>query len=1148
VIGTLVGQYRIVSAIGTGAIGTVYLGEHTLIKRRAAIKVLGPEPSQHRELIDRYFQEARAAAAVKHPGIVQIFDFGFVEDGSAYLVMELLDGRSLAARLRTIGPLPPRDALGLAHQAASALAATHAAGIVHRALKPENLFLVTDPKVTGGLRVKIADFGIAKLSTARGALPAEPGARRRTPLYMAPEQFDGKADPRSDVYALGCVLFEALIGTPPFPGASVPELARLHASQEPPRPSLRAPALAPDIDTVVLRCLEKDPARRFPSMTELAQAIEVIPPRGLPPGAEVPALEARELSEDPGDPESGPAPGAPPTPRPPMPQAAPAAPTGAMPATPVPGNAAASETARRGFSWSSSSPAPAPASVSTAPPSSASAASDEIVSPWPSLFIRDSDDDDRLARGLATVIERAVPPGLRDALDDLVEFVGGLFATAQRFEDGVVTLDTPIVKDLASRAHYIQFLDEREGTPGTPLTELSTAAFRGRVEPLAHRLAQAKAPPGSVLITILAAPQLGQGTREAIFALRKELDLFIVPIAASEIRRARDAGNARDLLLHRIADLHTISDPFAVTEGFIDPTRSIGFAAEVTDLIRHVTHGGRIVSVAGPPGSGKTSVVALAEYGCDTSNVARRFIHLQAREVASRDPEALVRQLHDRIRPLDGTAGSAPPTRPSSPAAEAPDTSDLRAKIMELGAWTVASPSSAEPPRPPSEAGPARRPQLVIVLEDADWLIRLSSSSEPDAPRRERAQALWRGLAQLCETGGHTVIVTSVRGFQVMDATPLEQPISISRVKMQALHRHESDRLVTSLGELVGFSPTEPALAALHRESGGNVFTLRLLCSTVIHLARERPDYAPLARLVVTPGLVTAAAAHIAAAGPTFRPHVSVWLDETEKAVLQHVARAHPRSARSIRRALEGSADTAQIARALDDLELMGLVESRRGRHRVRIPLFERWINIHLDAPPRQRDAIKQARISWIAIGCTVTALLFGAYWTWLRSTRSTQAVSVGSCTFELDYPDRIGAEETFELFLYQDCQTVEKHALALEPVRSSLSIPAPSTDCAQTASCTAIFKPVAGQQAHDDYQVRLRVDGQRAITAQIHKDRFAALRTIGEKTGPTLAFIPLLLGFVLAFYKDVKRFIATLWRRGGNEPAATEPGEPPKP
>ncbi|HEY0990917.1 MAG TPA: hypothetical protein VGD80_27875, partial [Kofleriaceae bacterium] len=296
----------------------------------------------------------------------------------------------------------------------------------------------------------------------------------------------------------------------------------------------------------------------------------------------------------------------------------------------------------------------------------------------------------------------------------------------------------------------------------------------------------------------------------------------------------------------------------------------------------------------------------------------------------------------------------------------------------------------------------------------------------------------------------------------------------------------------------------------------------------------------------VTRGRVRDAVRDIAATGTTFRSHVSIWLDDTEKVVLQHIARERPRSPRSIWRALEGSADTAQIEKALDSLDHMGVIAARRGRYRVRVPVLERWIQTHLDAPLLRRRAIRQDRMSWIAIGCTATLLLFGAYWTWLRSTRSVAAATVADCMFELDSPDRVGTEDAIELYVYQDCKKPGRHELVLEPVLSALSIPAPTTDCAPTStSCIASFKATVGKQAHDVYQVRLRVDGQPLVSAAIQKDGFASVRAIGEKTVPTIAFLPLLLSVVIAFHKDLRRQLAALLGRG--EPPPAPPAEPSK-
>ena len=178
----LIGQYRIVRTLGAGGMGTVYLGEHLLLGRRAAIKTLLAALSSQREIVDRFFNEARAISAISDPGVVQIFDFGYHVDGTAFIVMELIEGESLAARLERLERLPLVEALRLARQLASSLAAAHERGIVHRDLKPGNVFVIRDAEVPGGERTKILDFGICKLGDPDAAGTTQTGAMLGTPV------------------------------------------------------------------------------------------------------------------------------------------------------------------------------------------------------------------------------------------------------------------------------------------------------------------------------------------------------------------------------------------------------------------------------------------------------------------------------------------------------------------------------------------------------------------------------------------------------------------------------------------------------------------------------------------------------------------------------------------------------------------------------------------------------------------------------------------------------------------------------------------------------------------------------------------------------------------------------------------------------
>jgi serine/threonine-protein kinase len=274
--GTTIGAYRVVQPLGQGGMGTVYLGEHALLGRRAAIKVLLPALSANEELVARFFNEARAVTLISDPGIVQIFDFGHHTDGSAFIVMELLEGEPMDARLRRAGRFGMIECLRLARLICTSLEAAHAKRIIHRDLKPENIFIVPDPAVPGGERAKILDFGIAKLSEDEpGRLQTRTDAVMGTPMFMSPEQCrgGGAIDHRSDVYAMGCVMFTMLTCRPPFDGMGAGELIAAHLREPPPLLSSRIPDVPGVIEEILQCCLRKSPDERFRSMAELARAL-----------------------------------------------------------------------------------------------------------------------------------------------------------------------------------------------------------------------------------------------------------------------------------------------------------------------------------------------------------------------------------------------------------------------------------------------------------------------------------------------------------------------------------------------------------------------------------------------------------------------------------------------------------------------------------------------------------------------------------------------------------------------------------------------------------------------------------------------------------------------------------------------------------
>jgi serine/threonine-protein kinase len=260
--------------------GEVFLGEHRNIDRKAAIKLLLQEYSANEEIVGRFFQEARAASRIKHPGIVEILDCDMHPTGRAYIVMEFLEGESLRECLARVGRMDQGSALDVVHQIALALEAAHGKGIVHRDLKPDNVFLVSTTATPGPPLVKILDFGIAKLASEGdgGHQRTKTGNILGTPLYMSPEQCRGagKVDLKADVYSLGCITYELLSGQPPFVRDGAGELLVAHLMEEPKDLAASVPDLLPGLSALVMSMLAKDPARRPASMAEIAAKLESI--------------------------------------------------------------------------------------------------------------------------------------------------------------------------------------------------------------------------------------------------------------------------------------------------------------------------------------------------------------------------------------------------------------------------------------------------------------------------------------------------------------------------------------------------------------------------------------------------------------------------------------------------------------------------------------------------------------------------------------------------------------------------------------------------------------------------------------------------------------------------------------------------------
>ncbi len=290
--GLQVGPYRIVAPLGAGGMGEVYRARDTRLERDVALKFLPAQSARHSQALERFQREARAVSALNHPGICTLYDVG-EHEGRPFLVMELLEGQSLKERLAA-GPLPPGELLKLAVEITDALEAAHSKGIVHRDIKPANI-LVTGPKGRPG-QAKVLDFGLAKLLREPSrALEAAPGAGDPAPAgeetitrlgtamgtvaYMSPEQARGEeVDARSDLFSFGVTLYHMATGALPFQGGT--PRARLEAilTQSPTAPRARNPAVAPELERIILKALEKDRAARYQTAAELRADLERLRP------------------------------------------------------------------------------------------------------------------------------------------------------------------------------------------------------------------------------------------------------------------------------------------------------------------------------------------------------------------------------------------------------------------------------------------------------------------------------------------------------------------------------------------------------------------------------------------------------------------------------------------------------------------------------------------------------------------------------------------------------------------------------------------------------------------------------------------------------------------------------------------------------
>lgn len=266
-------RYRIEGKLGVGGMGVVYAGRHTLTDRSVAIKLLRGEFAEDRQTLRRFFTEAKAAASLRHPNVVDVLDMGETDEGLPFMVHELLEGEALDARVKRAGPLPWDEARTVMLPVMDALASVHDAGILHRDLKPGNVFLSRGHD--DSLVPKLLDFGIVKLVGVEHSLATENGVMVGSPAYMAPEQVRGQTDldGRADVWGVGVLLYEVLTGKRPFEARNAMAIVMQIVMEEPAPIATLAPHLPAPVQEAITRALVKDRDQRWPDMRAFAAAL-----------------------------------------------------------------------------------------------------------------------------------------------------------------------------------------------------------------------------------------------------------------------------------------------------------------------------------------------------------------------------------------------------------------------------------------------------------------------------------------------------------------------------------------------------------------------------------------------------------------------------------------------------------------------------------------------------------------------------------------------------------------------------------------------------------------------------------------------------------------------------------------------------------
>jgi serine/threonine protein kinase len=585
-------RYEVLDVRGRGGMGVIFRARDRELEEIVAVKTLRPDVAGRRDMVQRLRSEIKLARRVRHRNVCAIHEFG--EDGGlVFVVMDFIDGQNVGELISGGTGLALDKAFDIAIQGSRGLSAIHEAEIVHRDFKPSNLML--DSRGV----VRVLDFGIAKGTLESDTSITATGQIIGTPAYMSPEQITGQVvGPPSDLYALGCVVFELFTGEPPFKGDSPVTTMMRTLNDPPPLSGASAERIPRSVVPILARLLAKAPEDRISGAAQVVRLLEEA--REIELRRETTQTFSADSLND--------------------------------VATPPPG--AAGRSAR----------AAAPESGPVTPTGAQATAS-----PWPGA----SRPEVSPPPGQAwQALDAALPDSMRASSGALRQFLNASFQGSTPVSQGLVRLHGIRLGDVGG----FQFFALLIGADSDP-DKVGTRTFIAYASPLESQLASLPQEDKKVVIVVTESHSLGAGVRQKILEYRQKRNALVVPLYLGEICKAQQTGTLVELLKGRLDDYHAQADLFASRGPLSDPTTFFGMRELLNDLVATLQEGERQPIVCGPPGSGKTSVIKMASYDM----IGTRFLTVRCSHVVRRTPAHFLEELARAVRPPSPAQARARP-------------------------------------------------------------------------------------------------------------------------------------------------------------------------------------------------------------------------------------------------------------------------------------------------------------------------------------------------------------------------------------------------------------------------------------------------------------------------------------------------------